>query len=90
MNVTDWLAAAVADAERRGLTELKPLLDFGSPAISQVGPMPYPVVNTMFDEAYPAGLLNYWKSSFMTELSDDAIDAMIDLFPSCPSKTRAA
>jgi FAD/FMN-containing dehydrogenase len=65
--------------------ELKPLLDFGSPAISQVGPMPYPVVNTMFDEAYPAGLLNYWKSSFMTELSDDAIDAMIDLFASCPS-----
>jgi FAD/FMN-containing dehydrogenase len=47
--------------------------------------MPYPVVNTMFDEAYPAGLLNYWKSSFMTELSDDAIDTMISLFASCPS-----
>ena len=27
MNVTDWLAATVADAERRGLTELKPLLE---------------------------------------------------------------
>jgi hypothetical protein len=27
MTVTDWLAAAIADAERRGLPELKPLLE---------------------------------------------------------------
>ena len=27
MNVADWLAAAIADAERRGLPELKPLLE---------------------------------------------------------------
>lgn len=26
MNVESWLAAAIADAERRGLPELKPLL----------------------------------------------------------------
>jgi hypothetical protein len=27
MTVTSWLAAAIADAERRGLPELKPLLE---------------------------------------------------------------
>jgi len=27
MNIDDWLAAAIADAERRGLPELKPLLE---------------------------------------------------------------
>ena len=27
MNVDAWLAAAIADAERRGLPELKPLLE---------------------------------------------------------------
>jgi hypothetical protein len=27
MNVSPWLAAACADAERRGLPELKPLLE---------------------------------------------------------------
>ena len=27
MNVADWLAAAIADAERRGLPELKPMLE---------------------------------------------------------------
>ena len=65
--------------------ELKPLLDFGSPVIAQVGPMPYPAINTMFDEAYPAGSLNYWKSSFLRALDDDAIDAMIAAFDRCPS-----
>ena len=27
MNIADWLAAACADADRRGLSELKPLLE---------------------------------------------------------------
>jgi len=27
MNVAEWLAAAIADAERRGLSELKPMLE---------------------------------------------------------------
>jgi hypothetical protein len=27
MKIDDWLAAAIADAERRGLPELKPLLE---------------------------------------------------------------
>jgi hypothetical protein len=27
MNIADWLAAACADADKRGLSELKPLLE---------------------------------------------------------------
>ena len=65
--------------------DLKPLLDFGSPALVQIGPMPYPAINTMLDAGYQKGSLNYWKSSFFRELSDDAIQTMIDAFPSCPS-----
>jgi FAD/FMN-containing dehydrogenase len=70
--------------------QLQPLLEFGSPLISQVGPMPYPAINTMFDEAYPKGSLNYWKSSFLRELDDDAIDAMIETFAACPSPMTGA
>ena len=33
-----------------------------------VGPMPYPVVNTLLDDTFPKGALNYWKSAFFTEL----------------------
>jgi len=47
--------------------------------------MPYPAINTMFDAAYPVGSLNYWKSSFLRDLDDGAIDAMIETFGSCPS-----
>ena len=65
--------------------DLKSLLDFGSPALVQIGPMPYPAINTMLDAGYPKGSLNYWKSSFLRELSDDAIRTAIEAFPSCPS-----
>jgi FAD/FMN-containing dehydrogenase len=65
--------------------DLKPLMDFGSPAMAQIGPMPYPAINSMLNEGYPTGSLNYWKSSFIRQLSDDAIQTMIEAFPSCPS-----
>ena len=47
--------------------------------------MPYCQLNSMLDANYPKGALNYWKSSFLTELSDDAIDTMIDCFARCPT-----
>ena len=71
--------------ESQAEIDLKPLRDFGSPAMMQIGPMPYPAINTMLNDAYPTGSLNYWKSSFLRELSDEAIQTMIDVFPTCPS-----
>jgi FAD/FMN-containing dehydrogenase len=69
--------------------DLRPLLEFGSPIMSEVGPMPYPVVNTLFDEAYPRGALNYWKSSFVRDLSDEAIDSLVERFSVAPSPMTA-
>jgi len=69
--------------------DLRPLLEFGSPVVSEVGPMPYPVVNTLFDAAYPRGALNYWKSSFLDELDDGAIDALVEQFAVTPSPMNA-
>jgi FAD/FMN-containing dehydrogenase len=65
--------------------DLKPLRDFGSPLIAQIGPMPYPVINSIFDEGYPRGALNYWKSNFIHAMDDDFIDMAIDAFATCPS-----
>lgn len=65
--------------------DLRPLLEFGSPVMVQVGPMPYPAVNMIFDAGFPRGALNYWKSSFIRALDDDTIDAMVDRFAACPS-----
>ena len=70
-------------------SDLRPLLEFGSPILSEVGLMPYPAVNMMFDEAYPRGALNYWKSSFVRDLSDEAIDELIERFAVTPSPMSA-
>ena len=50
-----------------------------------IGPMPYPVVNTLLDDGFPKGALNYWKSAFFTELSDAAVRTMVDAFEAAPS-----
>ena len=65
--------------------ELAPLLGFGSPLDVQVGPMPYTVLNSLLDDAFPSGALNYWKSSFLNGLPDEAIDAIVRDYASCPS-----
>jgi FAD/FMN-containing dehydrogenase len=67
------------------MNELAPLLDFGAPLDSQVGPMPYTVLNALLDDGFPSGALNYWKSSFLSALSDEAIDALVGDYAGCPS-----
>ncbi len=70
------------DAGERDVRKIK---GFGTPALDAVGPMPYTQMNSMLDAAYPRGALNYWKSNFLSGLSDAAIDTMIDSFARCPT-----
>ena len=62
-----------------------PLKQFGSPVLDAVGPMGYCELNGMLDAGYPKGAFNYWKSTFLRQLSDDAIDTMIACFARCPT-----
>jgi hypothetical protein len=68
-----------------GEAAVRPLKQFGVPVMDAIGPMPYCQLNGMLDAAYPKGALNYWKSSFLTQLSDGAIDTMIECFARCPT-----
>ena len=43
----------------------------------------------MFDPAFPPGRLNYWKSNFLRDLSDEAIAALVEQFRSVPSPFSA-
>jgi FAD/FMN-containing dehydrogenase len=45
----------------------------GPAAFEFLGPMPLPVLNSLFDALYPPGLQQYWRGDFVTELSDEAI-----------------
>ena len=78
--------AGEPDAAER---ELAPFLSFGSPLMTQVGPMPYPVMNTLLDEGYPMGSLNYWLSSFTNGVSDALIDTALERFATVPSPMSA-
>jgi FAD/FMN-containing dehydrogenase len=69
--------------------ELAPFKDFGSPVMVQVGPMPYPQMNTLLDAGYPAGALNYWLSSFTLGLPDALIDTAVERFATVPSAMGA-
>jgi FAD/FMN-containing dehydrogenase len=58
---------------------------FGSPVLDGIGPMPYCDLNSMLDASFPKGALNYWKSSFLDNLSDDAIRTIAGCYARCPS-----
>ena len=57
---------------------MKPLRQFGPPATDLIQPMPYPVINTLSDGGYPRGAFNYWKSAFLSEPSNAALEIMVD------------
>jgi len=74
-----------AEAER----DLAPFKTWGSPLVVEVGPMPYPVMNTILDAGFPAGSLNYWLSSFTRGLPDELIDIAAERFATVPSPKTA-
>jgi FAD/FMN-containing dehydrogenase len=78
--------AGEPDAAER---ELAPFLAYGSPLMTQIGPLPYPVMNTLLDAGFPKGALNYWLSSFAQGLSDALIDTAVERFAAVPSAMSA-
>jgi len=44
------------------------------PLFEHVGPLPYPMLNSLFDGLFPPGLQWYWKGDFVNDITDSAID----------------
>jgi FAD/FMN-containing dehydrogenase len=57
---------------------LNPLRTYRPPAFEFFVPMPFPMLQGMFDGLYPPGLQWYWKADFVRELGDRAIDLHIE------------
>jgi FAD/FMN-containing dehydrogenase len=51
----------------------EPIRAFPKPAIDLVGPLPFPMLQSLFDGLYPPGLQWYWKADFFREISDETI-----------------
>ncbi|WP_430625821.1 FAD-binding oxidoreductase [Streptomyces sp. NBC_01264] len=78
--VSCW-AGPVEEGERA----LQPFHDFAPVVAEHVGVMPYPALNSAFDALVPPGLQHYWKANFVTELTDEAIEAHLVHGPRVPA-----
>jgi len=64
---------------------LEPIRSYRRPAFEFFAPMPFPVLQSMFDPIYPAGLQWYWKSDFFKDLSDAAIQKHLEHASTLPT-----
>lgn len=64
---------------------LRPLREFATPVVDMFQRMPYSAAQTMADFLWPRGTYNYWKSNYLTSLSDAAIDTILDFYSKAPS-----
>jgi FAD/FMN-containing dehydrogenase len=68
----------VGDAEE-GLQIMAPLRELGTPLFDMSGPTPFTAVQSSFDAFFPRNTLRaYWKSVYLNELSDAAIDEIAE------------
>ncbi len=68
-----------------GAQLVEPLRQFGNPHGEHLGPVPYAAWQQAFDPLLTPGARNYWKSHNFTELSDGAIDSLIEYAGKLPS-----
>jgi hypothetical protein len=77
--VTCWTGP---EAEGKKIHES--LADWGRIVGGHVGRMPYPAINSLFDDLVPAGLLHYWKASFARALPDAAVTVHVEQAAAVP------
>ena len=58
---------------------VQPLRELGTPLMDLSGPWPWLGLQSGFDALFPKGDLRYWKSTALPELTDDAIEDIVEL-----------
>jgi hypothetical protein len=64
---------------------LYPLRTFQSPVDGGIQPLPYTALQSALDERFPSGRLHYWKSGWLRDLTDAAIETLLQYLPLMPS-----
>ena len=79
------LAVCYAGDLAEGKAALAPLRTLAEPLIDLIEPKPYVEHQGMLDAGVPHGLRYYWKSHYLSPLSDASIDALIEHAWAAPS-----
>lgn len=80
------LAALYAGPTQEGEAAIEPMREIGSPLADLSGHMPYRRFQAFLDPLFPKGeMASYWKSIYLEELSDEALDLISDRARQRPS-----
>lgn len=68
-----------------GEKAIQSLRQIATPLVEQIGPLPYVQVQHMVDAATPEGNQYYEKAHYFRDISDEAIEVLIEYFKNVPS-----
>jgi FAD/FMN-containing dehydrogenase len=71
------ITSIYAGSVEKGEKVVRPLKEFGSPALDRCAPMPYLTLQQLFNPSFPSGWWYYFRSCDVAELNDDIIDLMV-------------
>lgn len=86
--ITGMIVAHTGSLED-GAKAVQPIKDFGPPIVDALGPMPYTAQQSMLDAGFPKGERVYWKSTFLTGLSEEAMDFIVEHGSRLPTPASA-
>ena len=79
------ISACYVGSPEAGEPVIAPLMKFGHPIESRLQAIPYLQIQTASDSLFPRGRRYYWKAQFLREISDGAIDALLDSYARAPN-----
>ena len=72
------IGACYAGSVQEGMQAVAPLRRFGEPLVDLIRPTPYMSHQGFFDPTAPHGLGYYWKSEYVSSLSDALVDTLAE------------
>jgi len=64
--------------QEEGERVVAPIREVMQPVVDVVGPMPYTALQSMLDDGGPKGIRGYFKAEFLEELTDEAVDKLVE------------
>lgn len=81
------VSACYAGPIEEGERFVRPLQDFGAPVETRLAQRPYLEIQAANDLVFPRGRRYCWKAQFLRELTDKAIETLLDGYARAPSSS---
>jgi FAD/FMN-containing dehydrogenase len=82
-----WCSTAAPERADQATRKMRSV---GTPLLDHVGPMPFPVLQSLFDPLLPPGLQWYWRADFVKSFSAEAIRTHLEQASKAPAGASQA